>query len=150
MTGIQKLAERMAPEAALDEIGTALKKLLPTVSEENRLNFVVNLIGGAGDDKVASLVHLWLAECLDEGVDPTHMCQKLVDRVAQSKQLMAVADPELLVLFEDWLDELEQEVISFFSQHRPVNPGELAHNLGLSLRGATFLISKLRRDAKLP
>ena len=36
------------------------------------------------------------------------MCQKLVDRVAQSKQLMAVADPGLLVLFEDWLDELEQ------------------------------------------
>ena len=48
----------MAPEAALDEIGAALKKLLPTVSEENRLNFVVNLIGGAGDDKVASMVHL--------------------------------------------------------------------------------------------
>ena len=58
MAGIQELLARMAPEAALDEIGTALKKLLPTVSEENRLNFVVNLIGGAGDDKVASMVHL--------------------------------------------------------------------------------------------
>jgi hypothetical protein len=78
------------------------------------------------------------------------MCQKLVDRVAQSKQLMAVADPELLVLFEDWLDELEQEVIAFFSQSRPLNPEELAHNFGLSRRGATFLISKLRRDGKLP
>ena len=58
MAGIQQLLARMAPEAALDEIGTALKKLLPMVSEENRLNFVVNLIGGAGDDKVASMVHL--------------------------------------------------------------------------------------------
>jgi hypothetical protein len=58
MAGIQELLARMAPEAALDEIGTALKKLLPTVSEDNRFNFVVNLIGGAGDDKVASLVHL--------------------------------------------------------------------------------------------
>jgi len=58
MAGIQELLARMAPEAALEEIGTALKKLLPTVSEENRLNFVVNLIGGAGDDKVASMVHL--------------------------------------------------------------------------------------------
>ena len=46
-------------EVSLGEsIGMALKKLLPTVSEENRLNFVVNLIGGAGDDKVASMVHL--------------------------------------------------------------------------------------------
>lgn len=58
MAGIQELLARMAPEAALDEIGTALTKLLLTVSEENRLNFVVNLIGGAGDDKVASMVHL--------------------------------------------------------------------------------------------
>jgi hypothetical protein len=57
-TGIQELLAQMAPEAALDEIGTALKKLLPTVSEENRLNFVVNLIGGASDDQVASMVHL--------------------------------------------------------------------------------------------
>jgi hypothetical protein len=56
--GIQELLARMAPEAALEEIGAALKKLLPTVSEEDRLNFVVNLIGGAGDDKVASMVHL--------------------------------------------------------------------------------------------
>ena len=56
--GIQELLARMAPEAALDEIGSALKKLLPTVSEEKRLNFVVKLIGGPGDDKVASMVHL--------------------------------------------------------------------------------------------
>ena len=77
------------------------------------------------------------------------MCQKLVDRVAQSKQLMAVADPELLVLFEDWLDELEQEVISLFTKHRLVNPEALAHNLGLSQRGAIFLISKLQREGKL-
>jgi hypothetical protein len=48
----------MAPEAALGEIATALKKLLPAVSEEGRLNFVMQIIGGAGDDKVASMVHL--------------------------------------------------------------------------------------------
>ena len=66
------------------------------------------------------------------------MCQKLVDRVAQSKQLMAVADPELLVLFEDWLDELEQEVISLFTQHRHLNPEDLARNLGLSTERGDF------------
>ena len=58
MAGIQEWLALLAPEAALEEIGTALKKLLPMVSEENRLNFVVNLIGGPGDDKVASMVHL--------------------------------------------------------------------------------------------
>ncbi len=78
------------------------------------------------------------------------MCQKLVDRVAQSKQLMAVADPELLVLFEDWLDELEEEVISLAKMAGALRPQDLAAQLGLSQRGATFLISKLEREKKLP
>jgi predicted transcriptional regulator len=77
------------------------------------------------------------------------MCQRLVDRVTQSRQLMAVADPELLVLFEDWLDELEHEVLSLFKRHGELNPENLAAKLGLSQRGATFLISKLQRAGKL-
>ena len=47
---------------------------------------------------------------MGEGVDPTQMCQRLVDKVAQSKQLMAMTDPDLLVLFEDWFEELEEEI----------------------------------------
>ncbi|TFG41919.1 MAG: hypothetical protein E4H48_05365 [Syntrophobacterales bacterium] len=86
---------------------------------------------------------------MDEGVDPTHMCQKLVDRVAQSKQLMAVADPDLLVLFEDWLDELEHEVVLLAQGHGPLKPEDLAHKLGLSERGANFLMSKLSREGKI-
>ncbi len=77
------------------------------------------------------------------------MCQKLVDRVAQSRQLMAVADPEILVLFEDWLDELENEVVSLAAGQGPLSPADLAHQLGLSERGATFLISKLSREGKI-
>ncbi len=77
------------------------------------------------------------------------MCQTLVDRVAQSKQLMAVADPDLLVLFEDWLDELEREVISLQQRQGTLSPHDLRAQLGLSPRGAEFLISKLRREGKL-
>ena len=58
MGKIQELLERLAPEAALDEIATALQKLLPAVSEEGRLNFMRQIAGSAGDDKVASMVHL--------------------------------------------------------------------------------------------
>lgn len=69
--------------------------------------------------------------------------------MAQSRQLMAVADPELLVLFEDWLDELENEVVLLAKEHGPLRPEDLAHKLGLSERGATFLISKLSREGKI-
>jgi hypothetical protein len=58
MAPIQEILDRLSPEAALAEIAAALKKLLPTISPEGRLDFVMDLIGGAGDDKVASMVHL--------------------------------------------------------------------------------------------
>ena len=86
---------------------------------------------------------------MGEGVDPTQMCQSLVDKVAQSKQLMAITDPELLVLFEDWLEELEAAVIATAGKKDSMNIAELAEKLGLSGRGATFLISKLQREGKL-
>ncbi len=86
---------------------------------------------------------------MGEGVDPTQMCQSLVDKVAQSKQLMAITDPDLLVLFEDWFEELEDEILSLNGKHGPLSPEELAKRIGLSLRGATFLLSKLNREQKL-
>jgi hypothetical protein len=86
---------------------------------------------------------------MGEGVDPTQMCQSLVDKVAQSRQLMAMTDPDLLVLFEDWFEELEAEIISLIKEQGPVDPGGLAKKTGLSLRGATFLLSKLSREGKV-
>ena len=85
---------------------------------------------------------------MDEGVDPTQMCQSLVDRVAQSEQLMAVADPEVLGLFEDWLEEMEGEVVAFVKQAGSMNTGDLAKGLGISLSGASFFVAKLKREGK--
>jgi len=62
---------------------------------------------------------------------------------------MVVADPELLVLFEDWLDELENEVVRLFKKHGLLNAEDLSQQLGLSKRGTTFLLSKLKREGRL-
>jgi hypothetical protein len=58
MANIQKLLESMDPSQAVPEIAEVLKKILPLVTDEDRLNFMVNLIGGESSDKVASMVHL--------------------------------------------------------------------------------------------
>ncbi|MFO7714132.1 MAG: hypothetical protein R6V78_06825 [Desulfosarcina sp.] len=82
---------------------------------------------------------------MGEGVDPTQMCQRLVDKVARSKQLLAIADPDLLVLFEDWMEELELEAQTLIKTHGPLDERSLADRLGLSRRGAMFLLSKLEK-----
>jgi hypothetical protein len=83
---------------------------------------------------------------MGEGVDPTQMCQSLVDKVAQSKQLLTIADPDLLVLFEDWLEELEAGVRTLLETQGPLDDKTLADKLGLSQRGAKFLLTKLQKE----
>lgn len=80
---------------------------------------------------------------MGEGIDPKQMCQQLVEKVGRSEQLMAIADPDLLVLFEDWLEELEAEALSLMEKHGSLDDLTLARKLGLSHRGAVFLLSKL-------
>jgi hypothetical protein len=86
---------------------------------------------------------------MDEGVDPKQMCQSLVNKVAQSEQLAAVAEPEILILFEDWLEELEKEVIDKVTTIDIGTADALSEEIGLSRAGATFLLTKLRREGKI-
>jgi hypothetical protein len=55
---IQQIVEDMSPDKALKEIALAAKSLFSLLDEKARLDFVMNLVGDAGMDKVASLVHL--------------------------------------------------------------------------------------------
>jgi hypothetical protein len=86
---------------------------------------------------------------MDEGVDPKDMCQNLMNKVAQSEQLMAVADSDVLVLFEDWLEELEEEVVSIVQKTGSTDAAVIGEKLGVSQSGASFLITKLKREGKL-
>ena len=86
---------------------------------------------------------------MGEGVDPTQMCQSLVDKVAQSEQLSAIVEMDLLVMFEDWLEELETEVLDVLKKNASLDEKAIAGKLGLSNRGAAFLMSKLKRQGRL-
>jgi hypothetical protein len=77
------------------------------------------------------------------------MCQSLVDKVSRSQQLLAAADPELLVLFEDWLEELEEEVVARVEETGSTEAAALARSLGLSPASAAFLLAKLRKEGRL-
>lgn len=58
MDQLQQLVENLDPEEALAALAAAAKKVFPLLGRKARLHFIVNLVGDAGGDKVASMVHL--------------------------------------------------------------------------------------------
>jgi hypothetical protein len=55
---IAELLRGMDPEAALTALAQAAKKIFPLLDAEAKMAFWVNLLGEAGGDKTASMVHL--------------------------------------------------------------------------------------------
>ncbi len=90
-----------------------------------------------------------MATCVVEGIDPTRMCRMLMDKMAESEQLRSEADPGVLVLFQDWLEKLEEEACEVVKRTGSMSPVSLADELGLSESGGIFLIARLKKKDKL-
>jgi DNA-binding transcriptional regulator YiaG len=73
----------------------------------------------------------------------------MVEKISQSEQLRSVSDPEILILFEDWLEELENEAIVLMRRQGNLNHKDLSRLLGISEAGSLFLISKLKNQGKI-
>ena len=73
----------------------------------------------------------------------------LMDKMAESEQLRSEADPEVLVLFQDWLERLEEEANEVVERTGSINPVRLANELGLSESGGIFLVARLKKKGKL-
>ncbi len=58
MSKMQQLVNTMDPEEAAAEIAVQMKRLFPLLGEKARLEFVMNVIGDADNEKVGGLVHL--------------------------------------------------------------------------------------------
>lgn len=58
MKELQQILDTMEPAEALAKFLPVLKSLLSHLDEEARVQHVLQLLGGAGEDKVGSMVNL--------------------------------------------------------------------------------------------
>ncbi len=56
---------------------------------------------------------------------------------------------ELRTLFEEWLAQLEAEVLEFLKGRETASPEDVADHFNLSKESAVFLLSKLVREGKI-
>jgi F0F1-type ATP synthase delta subunit len=58
MISLQEHLKQLEPSTALAEISQVLGELLSHMEEEDRVDFLQNILGEAGDSKVGSMVNL--------------------------------------------------------------------------------------------
>gem|GEM_PF-1364073 len=86
---------------------------------------------------------------LKDGFSPMEMCRQMTSAVAKAAEMGSYANPELRTLFEDWIQEIEKEILVFVADKGKTDPGEIAVNLRINEDSAVFLISRLAQKKKI-
>ena len=81
--------------------------------------------------------------------NPMEMCNAMMGEAPKDDELAAYATPELRSLFEDWLLQLEEEIITFAKDRDAVTPDEVANAFKISGESAGFVLEKLAREKRI-
>jgi hypothetical protein len=82
-------------------------------------------------------------------VNPVEMSKEVISAVSHSYELATYSTPELRGLFNDWMGEIEREILGFLGNRKKVDPGEVASHFKLKRESAIFILGKLAREGKI-
>jgi len=77
------------------------------------------------------------------------MSKEVLSAISHSYELATYSTPELRGLFNDWLGEIEQEVLEFLENRNEVDPNEVAEHFRLERESVIFILGKLAREGKI-
>ena len=82
-------------------------------------------------------------------MNPIEMSKEVLSAISHSYELATYSTPELRGLFNDWLREIEHEVLEFLKDRDKVDPDEVSQLLRLKRESVIFILSKLARERKI-
>lgn len=85
----------------------------------------------------------------DTKFSPADMCRRMMEAVSTTAEMTGFATPEVRSLFEDWMTQVEAEILDVVQRKGRVTATDIAQELKISEDSALYFISKLIRDKKL-
>ncbi len=81
--------------------------------------------------------------------NPMEMCQKMMGNMGRTNELAAYATPEVRALFEDWSEQIENEILGYIKNNNNADPEKIAEHFKLSKDSINFFITKLSQKGKI-
>ncbi len=85
----------------------------------------------------------------EKGHLPWEMCKELITSIRQSHRIATMATPEVQGLFEDWIEQIEQEMLEYLKDKDSVDIKELSSHFKISKDSAYYFVTKLAQKGKI-
>ena len=81
--------------------------------------------------------------------NPMEMCQRMMMSMGKTSEMASYATPEVRALFEEWSEQIENEIYDYLKETGTVDPDKLAEQFKLSKNSINFFLSKLAQKGKI-
>ena len=151
----EKMMESMMGNMSAEEKSAMMDKMMDqffgnmTAEEKQDMmkNMMPKMMGGGSMMDGSLMSQMMGSMCCgendSEGFNPMDMCQKMMSAINQSSELATYATPEIRGLFEEWVGQLDNEVIDFVKKAKSTDPDQVAAHLKISRDSAVYLLSRL-------
>lgn len=88
-------------------------------------------------------------ESISTGFNPMEMCKKMMSTISQSNEIATYATPEVRQLFEDWVLQVDEEILGYIKDTASVDPDQIAEHLKISKNSVIYFLTRLAQKDKL-
>lgn len=85
----------------------------------------------------------------DSGSGPMDMCKKMMSTISQSSDIATFATPEVRQMFEEWVQQVDEEILGLVKENNLITPEQVAEKLKISKNSAIYFLSRLAQKGKI-
>lgn len=83
------------------------------------------------------------------GFNPMEMCEKMMSGMSRSSEIATFATPEVRQMFEEWAQQVDDEILDYVNKGGSTDPEQIANHLKISKSSAIFFLSRLAQKGNL-
>jgi hypothetical protein len=159
---MEKMMEHFFSNTTEDDKQKMMSEMMPKMMEHMMGNAgrgpdcMMGSMAG-GKDSMMDMMHTMMGGRGAHGKDgdkegefnPMHMCGKMMSSISRNSEIATFATPEVRQLFEDWVQQVDDEILNLINDNASISPEEIAGKLKISKNSAIYFLSRLAQKGKI-
>lgn len=131
-----------------------MEKFMGSMSQEEKQKIFENMIPEmmkrlSREGPMSMMSSMMKGMMSREGKNPMEMCKKMMSGIEKTLELSIYSTSELHNIFEEWLSQIEDEVMAKIKEKGKVDTGILAEEFKLGKESIEFIVLRLARKGKI-
>ena len=161
---MDSMMSNMSKEERMEMMDKMMDSFFSGMSDEDKKKtmsnmmpkMMQNMMGGNEDGSMMGMMRNMMGSMMKDkkntnssNFNPMDMCKEMMSNIRLSGKIATLSTPEVQGLFEDWVEQIENEIIELIKDKDSYNVEEIAENFKISKESAYYFLTRLAQKEKI-